>query len=113
MTAAEISSFQLETIEKFASEGQRYPEYYTGSSESSSYDGSAISETKEKIAENQTKDDTCVLNYDDDETRRHSARHCKAKVLYFSSEHKLEQGVYLDGTGDCVQRMRQNVTEIC
>ena len=54
-------------------------------------------ETKEKIAENQTRDDTCVLNYDDEETRRFGGS-CKASVLYFSREHILDQGVYMDGT---------------
>ena len=39
MTVAEISSFQLETIEKFAPKCQRDSEYYRGSSEPSSYYG--------------------------------------------------------------------------
>ena len=53
--------------------------------------------TKERIAENQDMADTCVLNYDDEETRRFGEQ-VKAAVLYFSRQHILDRGVYLDGT---------------
>ena len=52
--------------------------------------------TKEAIASNQTVEDTCVLNYEDAYTRDFGSR-CPAKVVYFSSRTKLEEGVYLDG----------------
>ena len=50
--------------------------------------------TKEKIAENQTRDDVCVLNYDDEVTRSFG-ENCPASVLYFSRRHTLKKGVYL------------------
>ena len=39
VTVAEISSFQLETIDEFAPKGICNPEYYRGPSEPSSYNG--------------------------------------------------------------------------
>ena len=51
---------------------------------------------KMNIAKNQTPEDICVLNYEDDETRK-MADEFQASVLFFSSKHKLEQGIYLDG----------------
>ena len=94
--AAEISSFQLETIENFHPKVSAIlnitPEHLNRHHTMQCY-----IETKEKIAENQTRDDTCVLNYDDEETRRFGGS-CKASVLYFSREHILDQGVYMDGT---------------
>ena len=94
--AAEISSFQLETIENFHPKVSAIlnitPDHLNRHHTMQCY-----IETKEKIAENQTKDDTCVLNYDDEETRRFGGS-CKASVLYFSREHILDQGVYMDGT---------------
>ena len=50
---------------------------------------------KERIAENQTKEDVCVLNYEDKLLREFGER-TKAEVLYFSSKRKLKRGVYLD-----------------
>ena len=94
--AAEISSFQLETVENFHPKVSAIlnitPDHLNRHHTMQCY-----IETKEKIAENQTGDDTCVLNYDDEETRRFGGS-CKASVLYFSREHILDQGVYMDGT---------------
>ena len=50
---------------------------------------------KEDIAKNQTAEDTCVLNYEDEVTREFGER-VNAKVLYFSSQRKLDKGIYLD-----------------
>lgn len=95
-TAAEISSFQLETIESFHPEVSAIlnitPDHLNRHHTMECY-----IETKERIAENQTKEDTCVLNYDDPETRRFG-EHCRAKVCYFSRKEILKEGVYLDGT---------------
>ena len=94
--AAEISSFQLETVENFHPKVSAIlnitPDHLNRHHTMQCY-----IETKEKIAENQTGDDTCVLNYDDEETGRFGGN-CKASVLYFSREHILDQGVYMDGT---------------
>lgn len=95
VTAAEISSFQLETIESFHPEVSAIlnitPDHLNRHHTMECY-----IHTKERIAENQDASDTCVLNYDDEETRRFGER-VKASVLYFSRKHILDRGVYLDG----------------
>ena len=52
-----MSSFQLESIRNIPSEGQRDLKHYTGSSESSSHDGSVYPNAKKNIAKNQTAED--------------------------------------------------------
>ena len=95
VTVAEISSFQLETIHEFHPQVSAIlnitPDHLNRHHTMECY-----IETKEKIALNQTKDDVCVLNYDDEVTRKFG-ENCNASVLYFSRLHKLEKGVYLDG----------------
>ena len=50
---------------------------------------------KKNIAKNQTEDDYCILNYEDRLTREFGEE-IKANVLYFSSQRKLEEGIYLE-----------------
>ena len=110
VTVAEISSFQLETIEKFHPQVSAIlnitPDHLNRHHTMECY-----IETKEKIALNQTKDDVCVLNYDDEVTRKFG-EDCNASVLYFSRLHKLEKGVYLDGE-TFVYSDGTEKTEIC
>lgn len=56
--------------------------------------------TKERIAMNQTADDVCVLNYDNPYTRSFAKR-CPARVIFFSSKERLQEGYYLDGEEIC------------
>lgn len=96
VAAAEISSFQLETIESFHPEVSAIlnitPDHLNRHHTMECY-----IKTKERIAKNQGPSDTCVLNYDDEETRSFGEQ-VKASVLYFSRKHILDRGVYLDGT---------------
>jgi UDP-N-acetylmuramoylalanine--D-glutamate ligase len=95
VTAAEISSFQLETIESFKPQVSAIlnitPDHLNRHHTMECY-----IQTKERIAMNQDGADTCVLNYDDEETRRFG-ENVKASVLYFSRQHILEQGVWMEG----------------
>lgn len=52
---------------------------------------------KESITKNQTKDDFCVLNYDD-EVLRSFAQSCPATVIFFSSRHSLDEGFCMNGS---------------
>jgi UDP-N-acetylmuramoylalanine--D-glutamate ligase len=52
---------------------------------------------KARIFENQKESDYLVLNYDD-EALRELAPQSRGKVIFFSQKHKLEEGVYLDGS---------------
>ena len=66
VTVAEISSFQLETIEKFAPKVSTIlnitPDHLNRHHTMEEY-----IRVKELITENQTADDTCVLNYEDED----------------------------------------------
>ena len=110
VTVAEISSFQLETIEQFHPKVSAIlnitPDHLNRHHTMECY-----IETKEKIALNQTKGDVCVLNYDDEATRKFG-KNCNASVLYFSRLHKLEKGVYLEGE-TFIYADGETKTEVC
>lgn len=95
VTVAEISSFQLETIQSFHPVVSAIlnitPDHLNRHHTMENYIA-----VKERIAKNQTKDDICVLNYEDVYTRKFG-ENCPARVIYFSSARKLEEGLYLDG----------------
>lgn len=95
ITVAEISSFQLETTHTFKPAVSAIlnitPDHLNRHHTMECY-----VKTKEKIAENQTGEDTCVLNYEDGYTRDFGSR-CPAKVVYFSSKRELDEGLFLEG----------------
>ena len=99
VTVAEISSFQLETIEKFKPEVSAIlnitPDHLDRHHTMENY-----AAAKEAIARNQTKEQTCVLNYENEYTRNFGDR-CPARVVWFSSARKLTDGFYLDGEEIC------------
>ncbi len=92
---AEMSSFQLETVRSFRPAVSAIlnitPDHLNRHHTMEAYIAA-----KERIAENQTPGDYCVLNYEDDVLRGFGEK-VNAKVLYFSSRRKLNRGVYLDG----------------
>ena len=95
VSVGEISSFQLEGIEAFHPAVSAIlnitPDHLNRHYTMENY--SAI---KERIAMNQTKEDMCVLNYEDEELRRFGQEECSAKVKFFSSRRRLEDGYYLE-----------------
>lgn len=95
VTVAEISSFQLETTQEFKPVVSAIlnitPDHLNRHHTMECY-----VEMKERIAVKQTKEDTCILNYEDDYTRDFGER-CPGKVLFFSSKRELEEGVFLAG----------------
>ena len=92
---AELSSFQLESIHTFHPKVSAVLNI-TPDHLNRHHTMEAYIRAKMNIAKNQTPEDICVLNYEDDETRK-MADEFQASVLFFSSKHKLEQGIYLDG----------------
>lgn len=94
ITVAEISSFQLETIHLFKPNVSCIlnitPDHLNRHHTLENYIN-----TKIKITQNQEKEDTCVLNYEDF-TLRELGKKLNTKVIFFSSQHKLDEGVYLD-----------------
>ncbi|MDO4276173.1 MAG: UDP-N-acetylmuramoyl-L-alanine--D-glutamate ligase [Eubacteriales bacterium] len=95
VTVAEISSFQLETIEQFAPRVSAILNI-TEDHLNRHHTMEEYIRVKELITKNQGPEDTCVLNYED-ETLREFGKNVVSKVVYFSSVRKLDQGIYLDG----------------
>ena len=94
VTVAEISSFQLETIQDF----QPAVSAILNITEDHLNRHHTMEEyirVKELITRNQTQSDTCILNYEDPVLRKFGET-LKTRVLFFSSARKLERGLYLE-----------------
>jgi UDP-N-acetylmuramoylalanine--D-glutamate ligase len=95
VTVAEISSFQLETIHDFCPDVSAILNI-TEDHLNRHHTMECYIKTKEDITRNQTKGQVCVLNYED-EVLRSFGESTPAKVVYFSSHRKLDNGFYLEG----------------
>ena len=95
VTVAEISSFQLETTEKFAPKVSAILNI-TEDHLDRHHTMEEYIRVKELMVKNQGSDNVCVLNYED-EILREFGRNIVPKTVYFSSARKLEEGIYLDG----------------
>lgn len=95
VSVAEISSFQLEAVENFHAQASAIlnitPDHLNRHHTMEEY-----ARCKGNVTNNQTKEDTCVLNYDNEYTRAFAEK-CPAKVVFFSTQEKLAKGYYLDG----------------
>ncbi len=85
----EVSSFQLETIEKF------HPQIsailnITPDHLNRHHTMEAYTACKEAVAMNQTPDDHCILNHDDARLKDFAGKRCMASVSFFSSTEALE-----------------------
>lgn len=94
VAVAEMSSFQLETVIDFRPKVSAIlnftPDHLNRHHTMDNYVNA-----KKNIAKNQTSSDYCILNYEDERTREFG-KNIAAKVLYFSSKRKIEQGIYLE-----------------
>ncbi|HJA94365.1 MAG TPA: UDP-N-acetylmuramoyl-L-alanine--D-glutamate ligase [Candidatus Eisenbergiella merdipullorum] len=95
VTVAEVSSFQLETTVDFHPQISAVlnvtPDHLNRHHTMENY-----AAVKESITKNQTREDTCVLNYSDPYTRAMGER-CPVRVVWFSSKEQPPEGLYLDG----------------
>lgn len=95
VTTGEISSFQLEAVDNFHANVSAIlnitPDHLNRHHTMECY-----ASMKENVTNRQTKDDTCVLNYDNEYTRDFGSR-CPSKVIFFSTKEKLSDGFFLDG----------------
>lgn len=112
VTVGEISSFQLETIHTFRPHVSAIlnitPDHLNRHHTMEAYVAA-----KEAIAMNQTKEDICVLNYEDPYTRSFAER-CPARVVFFSSGSALDEGYFLEGedivfSGNGSKRILMNI----
>ena len=89
VTVAEISSFQLETIDTFRPSVSAIlnitPDHLNRHHTMTEY-----IRVKELITKNQTPEDTVILNYED-EVLRDFGIECTPRVIWFSSERELEE----------------------
>ncbi len=116
VTVAEISSFQLETIENFhpvvSAVLNLTPDHLDRHHTMQNY-----SDIKISITKNQSNDEICVLNYDDEVLRKY-AQHLPCKVMFFSSSNELLDGVFMKPNGDIYladgekQRKLMNTSEM-
>lgn len=95
--ALEVSSFQLETIEEFHPHVSAVlnvtPDHLDRHHTMENY-----ASVKLDVCVNQTEEDYLVLNYDDPITRKMAEEpRVKAKVIYFSRNEELSEGVYQKG----------------
>lgn len=98
VTAAEISSFQLETADTFCPDVSAIlnitPDHLNRHHTMECYIA-----VKESITKNQKPGQSCVLNYEDEILRGFGETVSDhLNVIYFSSKRKLERGLYLDGS---------------
>lgn len=111
VVVAEISSFQLETTEQFQPAASAIlnitPDHLNRHKTMENY--IAI---KESITKNQNQNDFCVLNYEDKELRTFG-ENCKyTKVIFFSSLHTLDKGVFLED-GNIIYRDAAAAEQVC
>ncbi len=96
VTVAEISSFQLETTDTFCPQVSAILNV-TPDHLNRHYTMENYAHTKEKIAMGQTKEQYCVLNYENEYTKEFGLNTCPATVVFFSSKRVLEDGIYCKG----------------
>lgn len=100
VTVAEISSFQLETVDTFRPQVSAIlnitPDHLNRHGTMEKY-----SNAKFDITKNQTGEDLCVLNYEDEVLRRR-AEELPCRVAFFSSRRPLDEGLYQDTAGNIV-----------
>ncbi len=95
VTVAEMSSFQLESIEEFHPNVSMILNI-TPDHLNRHHTMEAYTEAKCNIAKNQTPSEVCVLNYEDDRLRA-IGEQLSTKVFWFSSGRILRRGLYLKG----------------
>ena len=94
ITVAELSSFQLETVlEDFRPDVSMIlnitPDHLNRHHTMENY-----IQAKLEVAKHQTSEQVCILNYEDSELRIR-AKELPSKILWFSSAHKFNEGLYL------------------
>lgn len=107
VTVAEISSFQLETASLFCPDVSAVlnvtPDHLDRHHSMENY-----LETKMKIAANQGGEDYCILNYEDDLLRAYAPK-LKCKVMFFSSQRKTKEGIWLEQNKIMIDKNGENI----
>ncbi len=108
--AAEISSFQLETISGFCPDVSAVlnvtPDHLDRHGTMEVY-----ADAKLAISKNQTKDQVIILNYDDPITRAMAER-TPARPVFFSRKDVLEKGIFLEDDSFVI-RKGEKIIKVC
>ena len=111
ITVAELSSFQLETVQEDFIPDVSMILNLTPDHLNRHYTMENYGRAKLNVAKYQTKDQTCILNYEDAMLREY-AKELSCRILWFSSRQKLDYGLYLDGD-KILYAENGTITEIC
>ncbi len=95
VTVAELSSFQLETVQDDFRPDVSVILNITPDHLNRHHTMENYIQAKLAVAMHQTEEQVCILNYEDAELRAR-AEELPAKLLWFSSQHILEKGLYLN-----------------
>ena len=111
VTVAELSSFQLETVQEDFIPDVSMILNLTPDHLNRHYTMENYARAKLNVAKNQTAGQTCILNYEDSMLREY-AKELDCRILWFSSRQKLKEGLYLDGN-TILYANNGNLIEIC
>ena len=111
VTVAELSSFQLETVQEDFAPDVSMILNLTPDHLNRHYTMENYARAKLNVAKHQTAEQTCILNYEDAMLRGY-AKELSCRILWFSSRQKLAEGLYLDGN-KILYAENGVVTEIC
>lgn len=111
VTVAELSSFQLETVQDDFVPDVSMILNLTPDHLNRHYTMENYGRAKLNVAKYQTASQTCILNYEDEALRKY-AEELSCKILWFSSRQKLTEGLYLDGNKILFAKNGE-ITEIC
>lgn len=110
VTIIELSSFQLETIHEFRPDISVIlnitPDHLNRHHTMENYIG-----IKKSITKNQDKNNLCILNYEDKETKK-IGKELDIPLVYYSSEQILNNGLYLDGD-NILYKKNNTIEQVC
>lgn len=111
VTVAELSSFQLETVQDDFVPDVSMILNLTPDHLNRHYTMENYGRAKLNVAKYQSAAQTCILNYEDEALRKY-AEELSCKILWFSSRRELTEGLYLDGNRILFAKQGK-ITEIC
>lgn len=111
ITVAELSSFQLETVQEDFVPDVSMILNLTPDHLNRHYTMENYARAKFNVAKHQTSAQTCILNYEDAMLRDY-AKELSCRILWFSGRQKLENGLYLEGNR-ILYAKNGEITEIC
>lgn len=107
---AEVSSFQLECIEKFKPKVSVVLNFSPDHLDRHGNMDNYIT-AKARIYENQEPGDYTILNYDDSRVAALGTK-TPGKVIFFSRQHKLEEGIFVDN-GNIILKLGATAVKVC